>query len=210
MGARRDLVIGVDFDNTLIVYGELFRRIAAEKGFIGEAVGSSKKDVRDAVRRLPVGEVHWQKLQAAAYGPRIAEARLAEGVPEFLELCWRASAKVYVVSHKTELARYDETHTNLRQAAIAWMRAAGLFRPNGWGPDAVCFGATRQEKIDYIRKLGCTHFIDDLEELFLEESFPARVQKILYAPHPPQWTQPGIQVATSWKQICECLFGSEN
>jgi hypothetical protein len=210
MGTGRHLVIGIDFDNTLVVYDELFRRMAEERGLISAADGRSKKEVRDLVRLLPEGEIQWQRLQAAAYGPRIAEAPLAEGAAEFLRRGRQANAKIYVISHKTERAGYDETNTNLRQAATEWMRDKGLFQTGGDGltADAVRFGATRQEKIDFIRSLGCTHFIDDLEETYQEASFPAGVEKILYAPHPPETVPPGVRVAVSWKDIGEHLFGS--
>jgi len=204
------LVIGIDFDNTLVVYDELFQKLAEQRGVLAPPVPRGKKEIRDAIRQLPEGEIHWQRLQAAAYGPRIGEARLAEGVMEFLDRCRQESARVYVVSHKTLRAGYDETDTDLRQAAMNWMEANGLFRDDGSGlrPERVYFGSTRQEKIEYLRCLGCTHFIDDLEETFCEPSFPASVDKILYAPHTPDHTLPGVRVARSWKQINGYCFGN--
>jgi hypothetical protein len=204
----RPWIFGVDFDNTLVVYDELFRTIAAERGLISAGAGGGKRQIRDAIRMLPGGEIQWQKLQAVAYGPRIGEARLAEGAGTFLGLCRRAGVKVYVISHKTERAGYDETGTNLRNAAMRLMEVHQLFGAEGFGleEDAIYFGATRREKIGYIRSLGCTHFIDDLEETFLEDSFPAGVQKILYAPKPPADAPSGVIVAVSWKHICDYLF----
>ncbi len=211
MPARRELVIGVDFDNTLIIYGELFRRLAEEQGLLAGVAAASKYEVREAVRRLPDGEQHWQKLQAAAYGPRIGEACLAEGAEEFLVRCSRASIPVFVVSHKTELAGYDVTNTNLRQAAMEWMTSAGVFEHCGLSSAVVYFNSTRQEKIDRIRSLGCTHFIDDLEEVFLEPTFPADVEKILYQPQAATGAHyPGMCVANSWNQIGEWLLGGHD
>jgi hypothetical protein len=208
MVSRGGRIVGVDFDNTLVVYDDLLRAMALERGLIAAGAARSKREIRDAVRRLPDGETHWQRLQAAAYGPRIGEARLAEGVAAFLDRCARASVRVCVVSHKTELAGYDETGTNLRQAAVAWMQARGLFALGALDPEAVFFGATRAEKIAQIRSLGCTHFVDDLEETFLEDGFPAAVEKILYAPYPPAQVPPGVRVAQSWREIGGYLFGA--
>ncbi len=201
-------VVGIDLDNTIVIYDDLLAALAVERGLIPAAVGG-KRQIRDAVRQLPGGEIEWQRLQAAAYGPRIGEACLAEGVAEFLACCRRSGIEVYAVSHKTERASYDQTGTNLRQAALDWMEGRGLFAPDGGGlgRERVFFGATRQEKIDTIGSLGCTHFIDDLEETFREESFPAGVERILYAPHPP-WTAPnGVRIAKSWAEILEYFFG---
>jgi hypothetical protein len=203
-------VIGIDFDNTLAIYDELFRDLAAEQGLIAAAAEYDKRAVRDAVRRLPDGETQWQKLQAAAYGPRIAAARLADGAGEFLERCARRAARVYIVSHKTELAAYDETRTSLRQAAIEWMKSSGIFRTGAVEPAAIYFGDTRQEKIDRIGSLGCTHFVDDLAEVFAEPSFPMEVEKILYQPQPVGQPPSDVRLATSWNQIGEWLFGSGN
>jgi hypothetical protein len=203
-----DLVFGVDLDNTLIIYDDLWALLAAERGLLppGDAIG--KRQIRDRIRQLPDGEIHWQKLQAAVYGPRIGDARLADGFLEFLASAHEAGARVFAVSHKTEFAGYDETGTNLRHAVLDWMADQGLVgnAKSARHLDGVCFGTTRQEKIEFIRSLGCTHFIDDLEETFLEPSFPPGVAKILYAPNLPPTVPSGVTAATSWMQIHDQFF----
>ena len=203
-------IIGVDFDNTLVTYDELLHTVATQRRLSPASAPKSKKSIRDYVRQLPDGEIEWQKLQAIAYGPLIKEAKLIDGVQAFFELCKRNGVKAYIVSHKTEFSRYDETRTNLRTAALGWMAANGFFRTDGLGlaHDAVFFSATRQEKIEQIRQLGCTHFIDDLEETFLEESFPVGVERILYVPHRQSETQPDMKVVTSWQEIGEYFFAA--
>jgi len=211
MGAACRYVIGVDFDNTLVSYDALLQSLARQRGWLPDGTNPSKKEIRDFIRRLPEGEQQWQRLQAVAYGPRIAEAQLADGVEEFFECCKRRPAKVYIVSHKTEFANYDESGTNLRTAALAWMADHRFFAPDGFGltPEAVYFGATRQEKLAHIEALGCTHFIDDLEETFLEDRFPRGVEKILYAPQRPGDAPPGVRMAESWGQIVAYVFGAD-
>src|SRR5207237_549076 len=90
----------------------------------------------------------------------------------------------HIVSHKTEYAGYDPTRTNLRQAALQWLRDRCAFGRTGLGLKAgnVWFAATRQEKIEHIRRLNCRVFIDDLVEVFCEPCFPASVQRILLDP----------------------------
>ena len=190
------MVIGVDFDNTLVSYDELFACLARERG-LTDATG--KKAIRDRVRELPDGEIEWQKLQGIAYGPRMSEAELIAGVPEFFAACRQRGIPVHVISHKTEFAGYDDTRTNLRQAALAWMRAHDL--------PAAQFGRTRAEKIAAIRRLGCTVFIDDLEETFLEHDFPTSVTKILFAPH-GHATVAGVKICRSWCEILEYVLFS--
>jgi hypothetical protein len=201
------VIIGVDFDNTLVSYDHLLYTVALERGLITPEVERNKKAIRDRVRRTAEGDVAWQKLQTVAYGVRIGEAQLIEGVAAFFEQCRRTQTPVYIISHKTEFAGYAETPTNLRAAAMGWMETHGFFDAADLGLDRanVFFGATRAEKIERVRTAGCTHFIDDLEETFLEPAFPAHVQKILFAPD-DRPALPGVTVARTWQAVHEQLF----
>ena len=94
---------------------------------------------------------------------------------------------------------------------MTWMRNHGFFDSDGLGlsENDVYFESTRIEKIERIKKLGCTHFIDDLEELFLEESFPGHVGKILFAPYGMKLSLRGVIVASSWKDIHNYFFNEK-
>ncbi|CBN55129.1 MULTISPECIES: hypothetical protein [Kamptonema] len=201
-------IIGVDFDNTIVTYDDLMYKIAVEKGWISSEVSKSKKQIRDTIRQLPDGEIEWQKLQAIAYGSQMDEARLIDGVKEFFNLCKQHKIQTYIVSHKTEYANYDETQTNLRTAAIKWMGKNNFFSSIGLGlsQEQVFFASTRIGKIDKIKKLKCTDFIDDLEETFIEESFPESVNKILYAPHQQHSGKLQLKIVSRWQQINEYFF----
>lgn len=195
-------VIGVDFDNTLISYDAILHQLALEAGLIGADTPAVKKTIRDAVRRSSFGEQAWQALQGQAYGPRIDEAEPAPGAAAFIARCRQQGVPVTVVSHKTAYARIDPTRTPMRLAAMGWLEARGFM------PLEVRFGATRAEKLQYIRAGGFTHFIDDLEETFREPDFPAEVQGILYAPGGDAAPDlPGIRVVRSWAAIGERIFG---
>jgi hypothetical protein len=202
------MTVGLDFDNTLVTYDALIHSAALDRGLISAGTGAVKRSVRDRIRRRPDGEIEWQKLQALVYGPLMPHARLIDGVLEFAAACRAAGARMVVVSHKTEFAGYDETGTNLRTAALAWMTAHGFFDANGLalGRDDVYFEGTREAKIDRIRDLGCTHFVDDLEEVFLEPSFPPHVEKVLYAPDAAPDLSGDVKVLPSWTAIREHFF----
>ena len=197
-------IIGVDFDNTIISYDDLLYNVAKERG-ISVPYMVSKKTIRDYIRQTPNGEIEWQRLQAIAYGPRIGEARLIEGVGDFLKLCKLNKIKVYIISHKSVYAAQDEKNVNLREAALKWMAANHFFKDDGLGldPNSVYFGATREEKIKLIKQLGCTHFIDDLEETFLEQCFPSDIHGILYSPSSLHHNLTNVKVMTTWHDISE-------
>lgn len=203
-------IVGVDFDNTIVTYDEVLSRIVQERALVFGQAAQSKREIRDRIRRLPGGEIEWQKCQALLYGSRIGEARLIEGVPEFFRRCAENGVKTYVVSHKTEFSRFDTTGTNLREAALEWMVANGFFDADGLGlrREDVIFAATRAEKIQHIDDLECTHFIDDLEETFLEERFPAGTVRILFEPAACSPLPPEIIRLKSWREIGEYFFGA--
>ncbi len=201
------MVIGVDFDNTLVSYDDLLLQLAQERGLIDRRGLKGKKSIRDQIRQLPSGDIEWQKLQGLLYGSRMGEAQLIAGVPGFFHACRQRRVRTVVVSHKTEYSGYDDTRTNLRQAALAWMKAHSFFDPDGFGfrPEDVHFASTRAEKIETIKRLGCTVFVDDLEETYLEPSFPPEIEKVLFAPH-GHAPLPGVHVHRSWDEIREHVF----
>ncbi len=203
-------VIGLDFDNTLVNYDDLIYSIARERNLIRDDLARNKKDIRDSIRRLEGGEIEWQYVQGVVYGPKMHEAKPSNGAESFLSRCIVQGVRVYIVSHKTRLAGYDDTRTDLRVAALTWIEQQGWFSNTGLGlsRDSVYFESSRGEKVERIRRLNCTHFIDDLEETFLEEDFPNGVQKILYAPFPPESVPPAVTAVSSWDEAGRLMFGS--
>ncbi len=200
-------VIGIDFDNTIVSYNDVMFETAMRKGWIDKGVKKNKKDIRNKIRQLPNGETKWQHLQSFVYGKGMERARLIEGVQEFFQKCRRRQIKICIVSHKTEWANKDR-RVNLRKRALRWMRENGFFHRDGLGltESQVFFESTRQGKVDRIKDLGCTHFIDDLEETFLEESFPKDIKKFLYLPSPDGSTVEGVKIFNTWWDVYEYFF----
>ena len=204
------MIVGVDFDNTIVTYDQVMNKVAKDRGLIGPDVPCQKRSIRDAIRSRPGGEWEWMQLQAAVYGPLISEAKLIEGVEQFFKSCRDFGVRVFVISHKTEFAAADETGTDLRLTAMEWMSEQRFFSTKGAGfiPNDVYFEDTRQRKVERISRVGCTHFIDDLLETFLEPGWPARIQKILYSPHYNDDSVPDVKVCSNWKSIEQYLFAN--
>ena len=202
------MVIGIDFDNTIVSYDELFHRLAAERGLIPPEVPRRKASVRDFLRRSG-REDAWTELQGHAYGAGMGEAPACPGVIEFFARAHRVGLPLYVISHKTKEPVAGQPH-DLHQAARAWLEGHGFFdaRGVGFSPARVFFEPTRLEKIRKIAELGCTHFIDDLEETFREEAFPASVEKILFAPQPSVAVPRGAKVMKDWREIEDYVFAA--
>jgi hypothetical protein len=180
MGGRKR--IGIDFDNTLIDYDEVFRALACERGLVAPEFRGGKDALRRAVRGLPAGEEKWQRLQGAVYGKGIGGAVMFDGADAFLHRARAEGHELLIVSHKTEYGHFDPEQINLRNAALAWMRDKGFFEADGFGMmvENVRFAATRAEKLEQIGQLAITHFIDDLPEVLDDPAFPPGVVKVLF------------------------------
>jgi hypothetical protein len=204
-------IIGIDLDNTLICYDELFHFAAHQEGLIELSAAKNKEGIRDTIRLLPQGESQWTRLQAIVYGPLVSAAKAFEGSEDFLRHCAAGGIRALIVSHKTHFAPLDGKRVDLREAALEWMKAKQFFDSDGCGlsPDDVFFESTRSEKIERIRSLGCTHFIDDLAEVFAESSFPPNIAKLLFAPHGANAGRQDIEVFKTWRELDEFFFHDE-
>ena len=200
------MVIGVDFDNTIVCYDDLFHRIAVERGLVPPGLEPRKNIVRDFLRQAG-REQEWTGLQGYVYGARMAEARPFPDVLEFFARSRQAGLPVYVISHKTRAPVQGPAY-DLRQTAREWLAAQGLFDSarTGLSPDRVFFGDTRPDKIQLIKTLGCTLFIDDLEETFCEETFPDGVEKILFGSRLDPLVLPGVRRVKDWQEINDYVF----
>jgi hypothetical protein len=200
------LRIGVDFDNTIITYDDVFCAAARAKGLIGTDFAGSKQAVRDAIRLLPDGELAWQRLQGQVYGKGIGGAKMVAGVEAFLRRAKAEDCAIVVVSHKTEYGHFDPDRVNLRNAALDWMTEQGLFDGgHGVARANVCFESTRAEKLKRIAALSLTHFIDDLEEVLTDPDFPPDVERILFTEEAPP-AGPYVWCRT-WRDIERRIFG---
>ena len=140
--------IGLDFDNTLIRYDDVFQQVAVKRGLITTGLRGSKQQVRDAIRRERDGELKWQALQGYVYGKGIGGAALFPGVSEFLKRARAHGHVVLIVSHKTEYGHFDPEKINLRDAAMQWMEGQGFFTDIGFSisPGHVHFASSRSDK----------------------------------------------------------------
>jgi hypothetical protein len=205
---RPRMRIGIDFDNTIITYDEVFREAARRLGLIDESTRGRKQAIRDQIRTLPGGELEWQRLQGQVYGRGIISASMSKGIDAFLRRCRNECCPVVIVSHKTEYGHCDPDGVNLRTAAFDWMKSQKFFCKNGFDIpiDNVYFESTRAEKLVRIAALGCTHFIDDLEEVLADPAFPPHVTRILFSETACAPASMPYLVCATWRRIEEHIF----
>ena len=124
--------IGIDFDNTIINYTDIFAQQAIRLGLFKPGTENmTKQFVRDGIRELPDGEMKWCKLQGTVYGKFINDAKPFEGVLDFIKKCISEKIDVFIVSHKTEYVQAIEEKINLREAALGWLKNNGFLNSQG-------------------------------------------------------------------------------
>jgi hypothetical protein len=196
--------IGLDLDNTIIDYRQLFADVAIGLGLVGMDFVGDKFLLRQTVRALPDGERRWTELQAEVYGACIAGARMMRGALDFVRRAVALGVPVFIVSHKTRRPAADPNGVDLRDAATAWLRQHGFLAADALVPAQVFYETTRSEKIARIRALGCTVFVDDLTEVFNDTNFPGDVDRFLLAEDGAEAGD--YQVVASWQDVEDSVF----
>ena len=198
--------IGLDFDNTLACYDQVFASEAKQEKFVPKEWQGTKKQLRDNLRSLEDGDLMWQKLQGRIYGPMMSEAKLFPGVFQFMLRCKHRGYDVFIVSHKSEYGHFDPTETPLRQAALEWMTQNGFFKKTkcGLSEERVFFEKTRKEKVSRISSLDLDVFVDDLKEVYAENDFP-KIEKILFTTDIDE--EQDVTSCNNWSAIANEILG---
>jgi len=173
--------LGLDFDNTLIFYDNIFHKIALEKKLITEKFPAQKKKIRDFLITHNLEE-QFTRIQAEVYGKRILEAKPSEGLIKNLKKIKDKNIEIYIISHKT-IHPYKGPKYNLHDAAEEWLNKNGFFDKSklGFKRENIFFEITKFDKINRIKTIRCTHFIDDLPEIL--SMIDGECIKILYDPN---------------------------
>lgn len=195
------MVIGVDFDNTIVYYDQCFHRAALEKGLIPPEAPVNKSSIRDYLRQSGFEDV-WTELQGYIYGDCIQNAPPFPNVLEFFRHCKEQRIDICIISHKSRYSARGHKY-DLHLAAHNWLQKHGFYDPSGIGllPDQVYFEVTRREKLERIAKVGCHYFIDDLPESLLEPGFPDGVKRILFDPEFNYMNCQNLLRAGSWVEV---------
>lgn len=195
------MLLGIDFDNTIVSYDLLFHRVAHDAGLIPVTVAVTKEAVRQHL--INRGEEDaWTKLQGHVYGTRMLEALPFPGVIDFFHRCNEQGIATVIISHKTRHPYQGPQH-DLHGAAHGWLEHHGFYDPRriNLGQQSVFFELTKREKLVRIGQAGCTHFIDDLPDILTASEFPANVERILFDPNGQSQPHPHLTRVTSWDDV---------
>lgn len=203
------MLIGIDFDNTIVSYDQAFHRAAFEKQLIPAEVPAVKNQVRDYLRKHDQEE-EWIELQGLVYGHLILESLPFPGFLDFLAQCGEREIDVCIISHRTRTAARGVPY-DLHKAAQSWLDHQGISTKSGSSKyvQNAYFEITKGAKLERVGLVGCKYFIDDLPEFVNAPNFPSQVQPILFDPEHKFDLGDHIWKSESWNQISELIFGEE-
>ncbi len=198
------MLIGIDFDNTIVSYDTLFYKIALEKSLIPHELEPTKTQVRDYLRKINKEDI-WTEMQGYVYGEKMGEAKIFPGVCEFMRWAVDSGIKLAIVSHKTKFPFIGKQY-DLHKAARKWIEAKLLDIEGKFiSDDQIFFELTKEDKVNRIDSVVCDYFIDDLPDILLAPKFPVNVNKILFDPLGAHGDLPNTYSVNSWDEI-RCLL----
>jgi len=194
------MIIGIDFDNTIINYNNLFYEAGLSLGVLPDSTGSSKTKIREYL--IENGrEPDWITIQGLVYGKYIENAEVMEGFSSFSDLCVENGWRVFIISHKTRDTIIGEKF-NLHRSALRWLEDNRIYGAGIHGSvEEVFFESTRYDKVCQINQIGCNIIIDDLADVLLHPDLSPDIMKILYDPDTNCNLNPAYFTVAGWDQI---------
>lgn len=201
------MIIGLDFDNTIVSYDQLFHRVSCEQGLIKNDFPINKIKIRDYLRSIDK-EHKWTEMQGYVYGNRMNEAKSFNNVKDFIKNLNKGENKLIIISHKTQFPFAGEKY-DLHKAAKEWI-SNNLVSPE-FSLNDCFFEETKEKKISRISEQGCDFYIDDLPEILQNHLFPQNCNKILFDPENNYFKLKlkNITVKNSWEKISSHFSASD-
>jgi len=192
--------IGLDFDNTIVCYGNAIRLLADEILDLPDKLPRTKNALRDYLRSQE-REIEWTLFQGELYGPGMQYAEPFQGAIKTMQKLLRNGHDLVIVSHRT-IWPYAGPKYNLHIAARSWietnLQSHGLFCGE---KSVVEFLESSKEKVRKIAELDCNAFVDDLPEVLCAKEFPCKTMRILFDPDSTFKPISDIQIIKQWVEL---------
>jgi len=199
------MLIGIDFDNTIVCYDRLFYETALEADLIPADLPATKSDVRFHLVMCGLEKV-WTELQGQVYGPKLILADPFPGVLEFFRTARSCGVPTTIISHKTRFP-YAGRRFDLHLAAQNFLVSHGFYDDDtGLTEENVFFEQTLEKKVERIKSQGCTYFIDDLTDVLDNPNLPAELKKILFDPSDVRRNEVERTRVTTWSEATKLLI----
>lgn len=198
------LKIGIDLDNTIVVYNDLILDICYEKGIKIPQNLFTKEAISDFLKATGRNK-EWTDIQALIYGPEMYRAKLAPGFSEFSTLVIKTNSKLALISNRSYYAAHDtEEKYNLHTCAKNWIDKN---LPSTF--ESINFESCKGNKIRLASASNFDYFIDDLDEMVSGINVKIECIKINNQASMSQIKNKESQnVGLNWFGIAEKIFGS--
>ena len=196
------MLIGLDFDNTIVCYDRAIAELAKDIPNLPTDLAHTKLALRDYLRSES-REEQWTAFQGTLYGPGMYLADPFDGAISAMQELEKAGHQLVIVSHRS-IHPYAGPKYDLHAAARSWvakhLQSSGLF--HGAGIESpINFLRTQEGKVKTIARLGCAVFLDDLPELLDASDFPAKTLGILFDPKGGLPGRPERLTVQAWTQL---------
>ena len=174
------MIIGIDFDNTIVNYKSVFGRVAFESKITCDSELKNKNDIKKLLIASD-RENDWTELQGIVYGSHIMAAEPYENFSDVFVSLLTAGHELKIISHKTKYP-FIGKRINLRCAAMMWLKEKGIVGTghNKLSEMDVFFCSTITEKVAMQKKQRCDVFIDDLVKVL--KLINPQVNRVLFDP----------------------------
>lgn len=196
------MIIGLDFDNTIVSYDALFHKVSVEQNLIDKTFDVNKIKIRDYLRSIDK-EDSWTEMQGYVYGYRMQEAQSFPFMKDFFFKTIELGHKIIIISHKTKYPFIGEKY-DLHKAAKDWIKKNLIKdKVSTFSLDDCFFEPTKDDKVKKIQEMKCDFYIDDLPEILQNQFFPSSCHKILFDPENNYQENNfnNISIKNSWFQI---------
>jgi hypothetical protein len=197
------MIVGFDFDNTIINYTNSFIKLSRKKNLVPEDKNKDKISIRNYLREKNI-EDQWTILQGEVYGKNIMDAEIFKDVLEAFEYLLKNNIKIKIISHKTKYPYIGEK-IDLRLSAFRWIeeRILNKIQNRNFSKSDIFFENTIAEKINKIKELSCDIYVDDLPEIL--DQLPKKIQKILFSPIHNIQENYNFKVMKSWSEFYDII-----
>lgn len=190
------LIIGIDFDNTLVCYNKSIFTLAKKFFAVSDELNTKSK-IKEYITDS-YGNLAWTKFQGELYGPGMQFAEPYENAVKTLSDLSSSGIKLLILSHRTKYP-YAGQKYNLHEFAKNWIAENLKFNGKNILEDSsIFFFEEKKEKIKAIKDNACDFFLDDLTEIIRDSDFPERTEGILFDPYKKNTWFPSIN---NWEQL---------
>ena len=174
------MIIGIDFDNTIVNYDKVFFNVAVRDKLIPTDISKNKISIKKYLLEKGLTN-NWKLLQSKVYGKNINKAVPYNGFVKVVNQLIKRKIKFKIVSHKT-INPYYGKKLNLHKISKEWLKNNVIKgSKKKLKHTEIFFETSESAKIARIKRLGCTHFVDDLEKIL--HQLPDDITKILFSPN---------------------------